>query len=211
MQFKFSLYLVTDQQACLGRDFYWVLEEALRGGVDLVQLREKTLDTNAFIEKGRRTKDICMKYQVPLIINDSPDVALACQADALHIGQKDATMATVKDQLGESFPVGLSLDQMDDLFKIGSEQAWYYGVSPIFSTPTKPDTLSEWGLDGLTRLREKTDKPLVAIGNIKPENAKEVIKHGADCIAVVSAICSAEGPAQAASELREIIEKSKNG
>jgi thiamine-phosphate pyrophosphorylase len=211
MDFRFSLYLVTDQQACLGRDFFWVLEEALRGGVDLVQLREKSLATKAFIDKAKRTKEICMKYQVPLIINDNPSVAKACDADALHIGQKDSGMMEVKKQMGNTYPIGLSLDQMDDLVKMGADQAWYYGVSPIYNTPTKPDTLSEWGLKGLSYLRKKTEKPLVAIGNIKPGNASAVIKNGADCIAVVSAICSADKPAHSAYELREIIEKSKNG
>ncbi len=211
MDFRFSLYLVTDQDACLGRDFFWVLEEALKGGVDLVQLREKSLGPNAFIEKAKKAKDICMKYQVPLVINDDPDVARASGADAVHIGQKDCGMMEVKQELGEDYPVGLSLDQMDDLVKMGAEQAWYYGVSPIYNTPTKPDTLSEWGLKGLCHLRNKTNKPLVAIGNIKPGNALSVIKNGADCIAVVSAICSADKPAQSASELRNIIEKAKNG
>ncbi len=211
MEFKFSLYLVTDQDACLGRDFFWVLEEALRGGVDLVQLREKELATKPFIEKAKRAKEICMKFQVPLIINDKPTVAMACEADALHIGQHDDTMLEVKTQLGEAYPVGLSLDQLENLNQQGADKAWYYGVSPIYNTPTKPDTLNEWGLNGLACLRSQTEKPLVAIGNIKPGNATQVIKNGADCIAVVSAICSAEKPAQAASTLREIIEKARHG
>ncbi|WP_114748366.1 thiamine phosphate synthase [Pleomorphovibrio marinus] len=208
--FPYSLYLVTDQKACLGRDFFWILEEALKGGVDLVQLREKLLSAKEFTEKAKRTKEICDKYGVPLLVNDNPQVALKAECDGIHIGQKDDSITEVKQLLGEKFPVGLSLDQLADLTKTESKHAWYYGVSPIFNTPTKPDTLGEWGLLGLQELRQKTEKPLVAIGNIKLGNTASVIAHGADCIAVVSAICSADNPSKSATELRETIEKAKN-
>lgn len=209
-RFPYSLYLVTDQKACLGRDFFWVLEQALKGGVDLVQLREKSLSPWEFAEKAKRTKETCDKYGVPLVVNDNPQVALEAECDGIHIGQNDDSIPKVKQILGKEFPVGLSLDQLADLMKTEAQQAWYYGVSPIFNTPTKPDTLGEWGLQGLQELRQKTKIPLVAIGNIKAGNAASVIAHGADCIAVVSAICSADDPAKSATELRETIEKAKN-
>ncbi|WP_209331139.1 thiamine phosphate synthase [Lunatimonas salinarum] len=203
--FPYQLYLVTDQAACLGRDFFWVLEEALKGGVELVQLREKTIDRQAFIEKALRTKDVCEKYGVPLIINDAVDVAKLVGAHGLHLGQQDIRLHLAKRQLG-NVPIGLSLDRKENLAEAGANEAWYFGVSPIYPTPTKPDTYDAWGLEGLRWLRDRTAKPLVAIGNIKTSNAASVISQGADCLAVVSGICSADSPARAAEEfLSEIV------
>lgn len=205
--FPYKLYLVTDEAACLGRDFFWVVEEALKGGVDVVQLREKNLPLTLFVEKAKRCMEICSKYEVPLIINDVPEVAEKVMAQGIHVGQQDISIESVKYQLGKDFPVGLSLDCKEDLSATSAESAWYYGVSPIFSTPTKSDTVGEWGLGGLAWLREKTKKPLVAIGNINPKNAGDIISHGADCIAVVSAICSAPSPGKAAASFIDVITK----
>jgi len=144
--FPYKLYLVTDEKACLGRDFFWVVEEALKGGVDLVQLREKHLSENDLIYKAEKLKALCDKYSVPLIINDHAAVAKAVQADGLHIGQNDLKMEVVKEMLGHEFPVGLSLEREIELQNAASTSAWYFGVSPIFSTPTKADTYTEWGL-----------------------------------------------------------------
>jgi thiamine-phosphate pyrophosphorylase len=205
--FPYKLYLVTDEAACLGRNFFWVLEEALKGGVDLVQLREKDLSLNKFVDKAKRCLEICGKYGVPLIINDIPEVAEVAMAQGIHVGQRDMSIASVKNHMGKQFPVGLSLDRKEDLYASDAEMAWYFGVSPIFTTPTKSDTVGEWGLDGLAWLRGKTKKPLVAIGNINPENASDIISHGADCLAVVSAICSAPSPGKAAETFTESIAK----
>nr|MBI1230034.1 thiamine phosphate synthase [Cytophagales bacterium] len=205
--FPYKLYLVTDEAACLGRNFFWVLEEALKGGVDLVQLREKNLPVPEFLEKAKRCMDICCTYGVPLIINDVLDVATISGAHGLHLGQNDLSVAMAKAKLGEAFPVGLSIDRRSDLLLPDAMLAWYYGVSPIFSTPTKLDTVSEWGLEGLAWLRAETSKPLVAIGNIRQDNAAAVIEHGADCLAVVTAICGAARPAHAAESLMKIITK----
>jgi thiamine-phosphate pyrophosphorylase len=207
--FPFPLYLVTDEKACLGRDFFWVVEEALKGGVDIVQLREKDLSEADFIKKAILLKELCLKYNVPLIINDSHTVAKAVEADGLHIGQNDVKMDVVKEVLGSDFPVGLSLERELELTYPGSAHAWYFGVSPIFSTPTKEDTYTEWGVEGLAKLRRLTSKPLVAIGNIKKANAAAVMKAGADSIAVVSGICSAPSPGKAAEEFKKEIEKSR--
>lgn len=170
-EFPYRLYLVTDQVACLGRDFFWVLEEALKGGVQLVQLREKTLDEDAFVEKALRTKELCDAYGVPLIINDSVEVAHRVGAYGLHVGQQDLSLTLAKQRLGASAPIGLSLDHRENLTETAAKDAWYLGVSPIFPTPTKTDTYGAWGLDGLQWLRNETELPLVAIGAIKTTNA----------------------------------------
>jgi thiamine-phosphate pyrophosphorylase len=205
--FPYRLYLVTDEALCLGRDFFWVVEEAIKGGVDLVQLREKNLGMEAFIQKAIRLKEICEKYRVPLIINDSVSVAQAVNADGLHIGQNDSSIFSAKKILGIDYPIGLSLEKKEELYQAQAKEAWYFGISPIYSTPTKTDTFFEWGLQGLADMRRSTDKKLIAIGRVKESNAAEIISHGANCLAVVSGICSASAPAKAAEALRIEIEK----
>lgn len=205
--FPYRLYLVTDQLACRGRDFFWVVEEAVKGGVDIVQLREKELSESDFIRKAERLKIICDRYQVPLIINDNAHVAKHVGATGLHVGQSDLAITGAKQVLGKDYPIGLSIEQLDEIQTSDSEMAWYYGVSPIFSTPTKIDTRTQWGLNGLRELKKISSKKLVAIGNIKIHNAADVIEAGADCLAVVSGICSADHPAKTAEAFRMEIEK----
>ncbi|MEX2568634.1 MAG: thiamine phosphate synthase [Cyclobacteriaceae bacterium] len=207
--FPYQLYLVTDEAACLGRDFYWVVEEALKGGIDLLQLREKTLPRNTFSERGKRVKDLCSKYGVPLIINDVIQVAKEVGAYGLHLGQKDEPISHAKNLLGIDYPIGISLEIPSQLNHPQIESAWYLGVSPIYPTPTKKDTISVWGLEGLQKLRKMTHLPLVAIGGIQLSNAQMIIRSGADCLAVVSGICSADQPAVAAENLKREIEKAK--
>jgi len=205
--FPYKLYLVTDETLCLGRDFFWVVEEAIIGGVDIVQIREKSLSLEDFIRKAEQLKTICEKYRVPLIINDSVEVAKFVDAEGIHVGQDDANIMEAKKILGSGKVLGLSLENMEDLRKSYTEDAWYYGVSPIYATPTKMDTKTEWGLEGLVNLRKVTNKPLVAIGRVKIENAATLISHGADCLAVVSGICSAPSPAHAAEAFRKKIDE----
>ncbi|SNR92702.1 thiamine-phosphate diphosphorylase [Belliella buryatensis] len=208
--FPYRLYLVTDQKACLGRDFFWVVEEAIKGGVDIVQLREKDLSIADFIRKAEKLKILCDQYEVPLIINDSIEVARTVEANGIHIGQSDASVFEVQETFGQYFPVGLSIEHLEEIKSDQAKHAWYYGVSPIFSTPTKMDTKSEWGLKGLQSLREISNKALVAIGNIKIHNAAAVIQAGADCLAIVSGICSAKSPSHAAESFKKEIEKGLN-
>lgn len=205
--FKHRLYLVTDEKACFNRDFFWVVEESLKGGVDIVQLREKLLPDDLFLVKAKKLTDLCNRYNVPVIINDRLEVAKALGSFGLHVGQCDTNIDCIHQAMGEEYPVGLSVELPEHLLLPQVEKAWYLGISPIFSTPTKTDTIAEWGLVGLEAIRAKTFKPLVAIGNIKISNVAQVIKRGADCIAVVSEICSAESPAKAAELLRNQIEK----
>ncbi|GGH60279.1 thiamine-phosphate pyrophosphorylase [Filimonas zeae] len=211
MPFSYRLYLVTDEQACLGRDLFWVVEEAIKGGVDVVQLREKQLDTPAFIQKAERLKQLLDKYHVPLIINDNVEVAKAVQAYGIHVGNSDQSPVTVRAQLGAEAAIGYSIEYETQLSTANAAVADYLALSPIFATPTKTDTVTEWGLEGIAHIRKQTQKPLVAIGHIAADNAGSIIKAGADCLAVVSAICSAEHPAYAAEKIRIEIERAAAG
>jgi thiamine-phosphate pyrophosphorylase len=142
---------------------------------------------------------------VPLIVNDRVDVALAAGADGIHIGQGDMPYDVARRLMGPEAIVGLSVETWEDVENAQDLDVDYLGVSPVFETPTKTDTKGSWGLDGLARIKAFSRHPLVAIGGLNRENAEAVIRAGADCIAVVSAICSAEDPLIAARELSGII------
>ena len=205
--FLSRLYLVVSHEACIGRDLIAITEEAVKGGADLVQLREKHLDTPAFLETAMRLKDMLDKYNVPLIINDSIEVAIASNAFGIHVGNND----TPPSQIRKAWPgcglLGYSIEYREQLSNSEIQYADYLGISPVFNTATKTDTVTEWGLEGIKAIRKLTDKPLVAIGNMNAGNAFDVIKAGADCLAVVSAICGASHPARAAWAIRNEIEK----
>ncbi|MCF2442861.1 thiamine phosphate synthase [Dyadobacter sp. CY345] len=200
-----QLYLVTDESACLGRDIFWVVEEAVKGGVTIVQLREKSLGTRAFIDRARRMKELLAPYNVPLIINDRIDVALASDADGVHVGQSDMPYATLKNLIPQGKIIGLSAEKREDVFEAETMELTYLAVSPLFATDSKSDHSEPWGMDGLKWVKANSKHPLVVIGGLNPTNTTEVIKYGAEGIAVISAICSAESPFEAAKYLKSLI------
>ena len=200
-----GLYLVTDRELCGTRSIESVVAQAVSGGVRYVQLREKDTSTRAFIELARRVKAILLPLEVPLIINDRVDVALAAGADGVHVGQDDMPYETARKILGPSVLIGLSVETWEDVVFAQGLDVDYLGVSPVFETPTKTDTKGMWGLEGLARIRAYSRHPLVGIGGLNAANAEAVVLAGADCVAVVSAICADADPFQAAKELDEII------
>jgi thiamine-phosphate pyrophosphorylase len=205
---KIALYLVTDEAACLGRDFFRVVEQAVKGGVTMVQLREKELGTRAFIEKGRSLKELLHPYNVPLIINDRVDVALAIDADGVHVGQSDMPYSLLRKILPEGKIIGISAEKEEDVLEAENWDISYLAVSPLFSTPSKTDT--PWGLSGLQWVRANSRHPLVVIGGLNQANTREAIRNGADGIAVISAICSAEFPEEAARSLKSVLSLAAN-
>ncbi|MDW7693177.1 thiamine phosphate synthase [Flammeovirgaceae bacterium SG7u.111] len=205
--FPYRLYLVVSESDCLGKDFLEVTEEAIKGGVDIVQLREKNISSPAFLTKALRLKEITDRYGVPLIINDDLAVAMQVQASGIHVGNNDLAPTHIRTEWKKCGLLGYSIEYLPQLSNRETEVSDYLGISPVFSTPTKQDTVTEWGLEGVEKIRSLTSKPLVAIGRMSISNAYEVVKAGADCIAVVSAICQAKDPAKAAFELKNQIEK----
>ena len=191
------LHLVTDSALCGERGLLAVVEAAVRGGVSCVQLREKTLGTRAFVERARALKASLKPHGVPLIINDRVDVALACGADGIHVGQGDMAPADVRRLLPGAL-LGLSIETLEQLEQAELEAVDYYGISPVFATATKADAAAAVGLEGLRVMRAHTRRPLVAIGGIAPGNAQAVMAAGADGLAVVSALCRAPDPAEVA-------------
>ena len=195
-----GLHLVTDSTLCGARGVMAVVEAAVRGGARVVQLREKTLATRAFVERARALKALLSPLGVPLIINDRLDVALACGADGVHVGQDDLSPEDVRRWLPHAL-VGLSIERIDQLAEAERLPVDYYGASPVFTTATKADTAPALGLEGLRALRERSRRPLVAIGGIDEHNAAQVMAAGADALAVVSALCTAPDPEAAARRL----------
>ena len=202
----YGVYLVTDRGLCRNRSLQDVVMQAVKGGTAYVQLREKDLTTRAFVEEAIAVKKLLIPFHVPLIINDRIDVALACGADGVHVGQEDMPYKTARRLMGKDAIIGLSVETWEDVEAANKLDINYIGVSPVFATPTKTDTKEPWGLDGLRKIRAASRHPLVAIGGINESNATAVVQAGADCLAVVSAICAADDPSGAARNLKNMID-----
>ena len=194
---SWEIYLVTDRAFSRGRSTLEIVEAAVAGGVSAVQLREKDLDTREFYEEGLRIRDFLRSSGVPLIINDRIDLALALDADGVHLGQGDMPVNVARRILGPDRVIGLSVEKLAQISDGAVAHANYLGISPVFLTGTKPELDTSWGLEGIRVARSLTDLPLVAIGSIKQENAADVIRAGADCVAVVTAIVAADDPREA--------------
>jgi thiamine-phosphate pyrophosphorylase len=202
-----GLYLVTDRDLCGGKSLEDVVLQSVKGGVSCVQLREKDISTRLFVSEAQRIKKLLEPFQIPLIINDRIDVALACGADGVHIGQDDMPYAIVRKLMGQKAIIGLSVETWEDVEASRKLDVNYIGVSPVFATPTKTDTKGAWGLDGLAKIKRFSLHPVVAIGGLNESNIRETVLAGADCVAVVSAICAASDPEAAARKLKNIIEE----
>lgn len=206
--FPYQLYLVISEADCKGKNFLHVAEQAILGGVDVIQLREKNSTTDSFLTKAQQLLELTDKYSVPLLINDNVQVAEKVNAAGIHVGNSDASPVYLRQQpLFRKKIIGYSIEYLSQLDNEQTAVSDYLGISPVFRTDTKMDTITEWGLEGITKIRQLTEKPLVAIGHIHPGNAREVVKAGADCLAVVSAICSAHDPQKAAYQLKNEISK----
>lgn len=206
MRHALRLYLVTDQPSLRGRTLTDVVQAAVQGGVTCVQLREKDASSRDFHALAMALMQLLEPLNVPLVINDRIDIALACKAHGVHLGQSDVPVATARALLPPEVWIGWSVETMDQVAQSATLPVDYLGVSPVFSTPTKTDTAPPWGLDGLRQVRAATPLPLVAIGGMQLANAAAVLQAGADGLAVVSAICSADDPRAASQQLRDFID-----
>ncbi|NNK56170.1 MAG: thiamine phosphate synthase [Desulfofustis sp.] len=203
----FSLYLVTDRSLSKGRSNRDIVVAAVAGGVTCVQLREKHCGTREFIHEALALRPLLRDRRIPLIINDRLDIALAVEADGVHLGQSDMPLAMARKIAGSSLIIGISAESTDDALKAEQEGADYIGISPVFSTPTKTDTAAPLDLGGVNKICGLVDIPLVGIGGINRYNAASVIGAGADGVAVVSAIVSADDPTDATRTLKTLVEQ----
>ncbi len=202
-----SLYLVTDPDLCARRGLVETVVAAVRGGVSVVQLRDKRASDADLIAQGRALTDALAGSGVPLIINDRIQVAAAIGAAGVHIGQGDDSVARARALLGAEAVVGLSIQTPDHASKLDPDDVDYVGIGPVFATTTKPDHARPLGFDGLAEVRAATPLPAVAIGGLKAQHVGSVLRAGCDGLALVSAICAAADPEAAATELRRILDK----
>lgn len=195
-----TLNLVTD--GCHTTDqLLRIVNDTVSGGVTMVQLREKTADTRTFLERAFALKRLLQGTGVPLIINDRVDIALAVDADGVHLGQSDMPVTIARQLLGPDKIIGLSVENFEQIKEANQLDIQYIGISPIFATPTKTDTKTPFGLEGARQAVALSTHPTIGIGGINASNIAAVRATGLDGVAVVSAIMSASAPRQAAQEL----------
>lgn len=203
-----TLCLVADAEIAGDRDLINIIRQAVAGGVTLVQLRAKKLSASAFLELSLKAASLLRKKKIPLLINDRPDIALACRAGGVHLGQDDMPVAAARLLLGKDRMIGLSVSSLKEALKAEKEGADYVGLGPVFPTLTKDTPLTPLGLRGVRDIRARISIPILAIGGITKDNAPEVIRAGADGIAVVSAIMSARNIAKGTRELKSEVKHS---
>jgi thiamine-phosphate pyrophosphorylase len=204
-----SLYLVTDRPLALGRPIDEVVGQAIAGGVTCVQLREKETGSREFFELARRIRGLTREAGITFIINDRLDIALAAEADGLHVGQDDLPAEVARRLLGPERILGVTAATAMEARAAVAAGADYLGCNAVFATPTKIDTGEPLGLEGLRDLVQEAGVPVVAIGGIKAANAAAVLASGVAGIAVVSAIMSAADPESAARELKMIVTQNR--
>lgn len=198
-----KLYLVTNSDNFKTEDeFLDAIASALQGGVDILQLREKTMPANKILELGKKVKQLCLQYGTTFIVNDRIDIALLLEADGVHLGQDDLDIKSARSILGDKCIVGISTHEPAQALKAVEDGADYIGVGPVFATPTKEGRIPV-GLEYVKWASENINIPFFAIGGINEANFSDVINAGADRIAVVRAIINAKFPQKAAENFME--------
>lgn len=188
---ELKFYLVTDSDILRDRDFYNSIEEALKGGVTMLQLREKNASGKEFLEKAIKLRELTKKYNVKFIINDRVDIAMLCDADGVHVGQSDIPANKVREIIGEDKIVGVSARTVEEALTAKENGADYLGVGAMFTTRTKLDAKSV-SIEKLKEIQEVIKLPVVAIGGLSLSNIDKLKECNVDGYAVVSAILGAE-------------------
>lgn len=205
MNINYSLYLVTDRSFLKGRKLKDVVEDSIKGGATLVQVREKDISTNEFYSVALEVKEVTDKYKVPLIINDRIDIAQAINADGVHLGQDDMPLTVARKILGSKKIIGISVGNVKEAKIAENDGADYIGIGTIFFTGSKKDIDTPIGIEGLKEIVDSISIPSVAIGGINKDNTPEIMKTGTNGIAVISAILNNEDIKAATKNLKERI------
>lgn len=199
------LYAVTDRRWTKNDTLYHQVEEALKGGVTFLQLREKDLNTENFLQEAEEMKKLCAAYRVPFVINDNVEIARTVGADGVHVGQDDMPAWKVREILGEDKIIGVSAQTVEQAIKAEKDGADYLGVGAVFPTSSKADAV-EVEHATLRDICVAVQIPVVAIGGISAENVSQLAGTGIDGIAVISAIFAQDFPKLAAEELKKKVE-----
>lgn len=202
---NFKLYVITGENYHPGRSMLEVMEAALKGGADIVQLRDKDISKRDLLEKAKRLRDLTAKYNVPLIINDHPDVALAIGADGVHLGQDDMPITVARQIMGSDRIIGISTHRIEQARAAVNAGADYIGVGPVYATGTKPGR-QPVTTAYVSQVAAETRIPWVAIGGITADNANEVLDAGASRLCAVSAVVGSADPEAVCRKLKEQIE-----
>ncbi|MFI3238619.1 MAG: thiamine phosphate synthase [Lachnospiraceae bacterium] len=197
------LYAVTDRAWIGIRSLYEQVECALKGGVTCVQLREKELYGDDFLKEAFEIKKLCRKYNVPFFINDNVEIAIACKADGIHVGQRDMQVQNVRQLIGDNMILGVSAQTVEQALLAEKQGADYLGVGAVFTTKTKHDA-DYVPYDELKKICNAVNIPVVAIGGIYKHNIMELSNSGVDGVALVSAIFAQEDIENACKELSEL-------
>ncbi len=203
---RWRLYVITDESLGRGRSHVEIAEAAIRGGADVIQLRDKTASGGTLYRVALALRALTREAKVPLIVNDRLDIALAVDADGVHLGQKDLPAPVARRIMGHSRILGVSAETMEEALLAEKDGADYLGVGPVFEArKTKADAGEPLGLERIARVRKHCRLPIVAIGGIDAQNARQVREAGADCAAVISAIVGADDIARAAEQMKSLL------
>ncbi|HDK7138736.1 TPA: thiamine phosphate synthase [Clostridium botulinum] len=201
MEINYELYLITDRRFLKGRQLKKVVEDAILGGVTIVQVREKDVSTREFYNVAKEVKEVTDYYRVPIIINDRLDIAQAIDANGVHLGQKDMPLNIAREILGKDKIIGISVGNVKEALEAQNNGADYLGIGTIFPTGSKKDVDAIIGIDGLSKIKDSISIPSVAIGGIDKTNFKDVLKTGIEGISVISAILDEDDIKLAANNL----------
>ena len=205
-----ALHVLTDREWSRGRTTLDVARAAIEGGATVIQLRDKTASTRTLIEEGLALRVLTREQGVLFIVNDRLDVALAVDADGLHVGQDDMPVALARRLLGTERLLGISAGNLEEAEEGVAGGADYLGVGPVYPTLAKMDAGPATGINLLRELSTRYSLPLVAIGGITPQNAADMVQAGATGVAVITAVVNAENIVQAARDIRTAIELTKS-
>ena len=201
-----QLYAITDRHWLNGRSLYEVVKESLDGGVTFLQLGEKHLDEDHFLEEAKKLQGLCSEYNVPFIINDNVEIALAINADGVHIGQSDMEMKEAREKLGPDKIIGVSAHTKEEALLAQAQGADYLGVGAVFPTSSKDDAESV-SYETLKEICDVVSIPVVAIGGITKDNLHQLSGSGISGISVISAIYAQPDIKEAARELKQCVQE----
>lgn len=203
---ELQLYAITDRHWLNGRSLYEVVKESLDGGVTFLQLREKQLDEDHFLAEAKKLQGLCSEYNVPFIINDNVEIALAINADGVHIGQSDMEMKEAREKLGPDKIIGVSAHTKEEALLAQAQGADYLGVGAVFPTSSKDDAESV-SYETLKEICDVVSIPVVAIGGITKDNLHQLSGSGISGISVISAIYAQPDIKEAARELKQCVQE----
>lgn len=206
---NFDLYVITDEVIAGGRSHAGIAQQAVLGGADIIQLRDKSMSCRELVVVGREIAGITRKAGAVFLVNDRMDVAIACGADGVHLGQDDMRVSNARQLAPPGFIIGVSVGTVGEAEEAEQEGADYVALSPTFSTASKGNAGPGYGLDRLREIRRAVSLPIVAIGGISRQNVQGVIAAGADGIAVISAVVASRDITGAAREIRGLVQESK--